>query len=223
VPQLRPVPKRAACLLSLAVILFCGADGFCPGAKAAAVILLRHADKDVLRGDYNLSPKGFLRAIALARLIPGCFGNPVSLSSFYVNPDTSKNARSYQSAVPLGVASGVNIHIVTQSLEQSFDFGQQLRQSIAGTRGLHVLFWEHRRMPELARGLGWDAMPPIAEDDFDQLLLLRYDNISSKPRVQRLSQHQLFSQACFTRALRSSPVELDITPLLDADGNSRRR
>lgn len=78
-------------------------------------------------------------------------------------------------------------------------------------------------MPELARGLGWDAMPPIAEDDFDQLLLLRYDNISSKPRVQRLSQHQLFSQACFTRALRSSPVELDITPLLDADGNSRRR
>jgi hypothetical protein len=119
------------------------------------------------------------------------------------------------------VASGVNIRIVTQSPEQSFDFGTQLRQSIADTRGLHVLFWEHRRMPDLARGLGWDAMPPIAEDDFDQLILLRYDNTSSKPRVQRLSQRELFSQACFTRALRSSPVELDITPLLHSGGNSR--
>ena len=184
-------------------------------------MLLRHADKDILRGDYNLSPKGFLRAIALARLIPGCFGNPVSLSSFYVDPDTSKNARSYQSAVPLGVASGVNIRIVTQSPEQSFEFGTQLRQSIAGTRGLHVLFWEHRRMPDLARGLGWDAMPPIAEDDFDQLILLRYDKTSSKPRVQRLSQRELFSQACFTMALRASPVELNITPLLHSGGNSR--
>lgn len=185
------------------------------------MLLLRHADKDVLRGDYNLSPKGFLRAIALARLIPGCFGKPTSISSFYVNPDTSRNARSYQSAVPLAVASGVNIRIMMQSPEQSFNVGQQLRQSIAGTPGLHVLFWEHRRMPELARGLGWAAMPPIAEDDFDQLILLRYDNTSSKPRVQRLSQRQLFSQVCFTRALQSSPVELDITPLLQSGGNSR--
>ena len=44
----------------------------CPGleGRAAEVILVRHGDKDIQRGDFNLSPTGFLRAIALGRLIP---------------------------------------------------------------------------------------------------------------------------------------------------------
>jgi len=37
-----------------------------------------------------------------------------------------------------------------------------------------VLFWEQRRLPELARGLGWDAMPEFANDDCDQLILFRF-------------------------------------------------
>ena len=42
-----------------------------PTAAAAPleVILMRHADKDRRRGDYNLSPAGFERAINLARML----------------------------------------------------------------------------------------------------------------------------------------------------------
>jgi hypothetical protein len=47
-------------------------------ATPAQVILLRHGDKDPGRGDYNLSPKGFERAIRLGRVIPACFGAPIN-------------------------------------------------------------------------------------------------------------------------------------------------
>jgi hypothetical protein len=76
-------------------------------ATGLEVILMRHADKDVSRGDYNLSPAGFARAIALARLIPACLGAPTGITTFFLDPQTSKNARSYQSAVPLAVATGL--------------------------------------------------------------------------------------------------------------------
>jgi hypothetical protein len=169
-------------------------------AVALEVILMRHADKDTLRGDYNLSPSGFQRALALARLIPACFGKPDRITTFYLDPSTSKNARSYQSAVPLAVATGVNIRIAEASRMDSFGEGQRLRQQAEGTAERVVLFWEHRRMPELARGLGWDAMPAIAEDDFDQLIVFRYAKPGGIPEVRRYRQHELFERPCYRKA-----------------------
>jgi len=209
------VPSRWSTNLILsAAILCCGLPGLGHHAEAGEVLLLRHADKDRLRGDFNLSPRGFLRAIALAQLIPACFGAPTTISTYNINPFTGKNARSYQSAVPLAVTSGINIRIITTSPEHAFDFGKELQQRIAATTGLHVIFWEHKRIPELARGLGWTSMPPIGDDDFDQLILLRYEGDSDQPSVQRFSQAEQFRKTCFTAAWQSSPFKLDLSPLL---------
>lgn len=177
------------------------------GALPRQVILLRHGDK-VAAGDgnYNLSAIGLLRAINLGRLIPGCFGAPTHIRTFFLNPDTSKNARSYQSAVPLGVATGINISISQASLEDSFMDGQDILRKPAYKGGNLVLFWEHRRMPDLARGLGWTAMPAIGAMDFDQIFVLRYTKTGVPPQVESLSQHKLFEAPCFREARSPLPA-----------------
>jgi hypothetical protein len=184
----------------------------CFPALAHEVIVMRHGDKDSLRGDYNLSPAGFQRSMALARLIPACFGTPTAITTFYLDPDTSKNARSYQSAVPLGVATGVNIQIAEASLTDSFGVGVQLRQAQLPQHSRIVLFWEHRRIPELARGLGWDAMKPIADNDFDQIIVFRFPSPGAVPEVTRYRQSDQFQRPCFLQASvpwrveQSSPI-----------------
>lgn len=171
-----------------------------PRAAALELILVRHADKDRQRGDYNLSPGGFRRAIDLARLIPACFGAPSGITTYVLNPLTSKNARSYQSAVPLAVATGAPIQIALQSAAASEQIGRQLRLQRARSSERLVLFWEHRRMPELARGLGWAGMTPIADDDFDQLFVFRYGQSTSTPQVTTYRQSQLIQLPCFRKA-----------------------
>jgi len=167
---------------------------------AMDVILVRHADKDIRRGDYNLTPIGFQRAIALASLIPACFGAPNRIITFYLDPITMKNARSYQSAVPLAVATGINITIDGASRMNSFEQGQLIRNTATAGAERVVMFWEHRRMPELARGLGLEVLPEIANDDFDQLLLFRFAAPGGIPQVQRYSQKELFQRPCFLQA-----------------------
>ena len=191
-------------LLLVAVLLGLGAHGMDQPLLALEVILLRHGDKDPERGDYNLSPAGFSRSIALARLIPSCFGLPTLITTFYLDPDTNKNARSYQSAVPLGVATGVNIQIAQASMTDSYAVGSLIRRQAHRPDQRLVLFWEHRRMPELARGLGWPSMTAIPDDDFDQLLVFRYAVPGSAPVVTRYRQSDLFTKACFRRA--ESPI-----------------
>ncbi len=195
------LPHKSIPLAALLVVAVAEAvAGVSAPVWGMEVILLRHGDKDPQRGDYNLSPAGFARSIALARLIPACFGSPTAITTFYLDPDSSKNARSYQSAVPLGVATGVNIQIAEASLTDSYSVGRALRAR-ADRRGERlVLFWEHRRMPELARGLGWPAMAAIPEDDFDQMLVFRYDAPEAPPRVSRYRQSDLFARACFQQS-----------------------
>jgi len=194
----------AAALLGLLAL------GVCTAASGMEVILMRHGDKDSQRGDYNLSPAGFARSIALARLIPACFGSPTAITTFVLDPDTSKNARSYQSAVALGVATGVNIRIAVASLSDSEQVGRELRARVARPGERLVLFWEHRRMPELARGLGWPALAPIADDDFDQLLVFRYGTPDGRPQLSRYRQRELFSRPCFQRAPVFLPSQLPL-------------
>jgi len=175
--------------------LMCTVAGGAALALPREVLLLRHGHKDSQRGDYNLSPQGFARAIALGRLLPQCFGLPSQIRTFALDMVTSKNARSYQTAVPLAVATGVNIGIVVESPHASRKFGERLLQNPLFNGGRVVLVWEHRRLPELARGLGWAGMAPIADDDFDQLVRLRY-RTSGPPLVERYSQQTLLTQGC---------------------------
>ena len=183
-------------LMAAAAVLVVGTSAS-PSAAAMDVILMRHADKDVQRGDYNLSPLGFQRAVALATLIPACFGKPDRIITFVLDPNSSRNARSYQTAVPLAVATGVNIRIDEASRMDSFEQGQRLRRDASAANERVVVFWQHERMPALARGLGWDAMPAVGGDDFDQLILFRLAAPGAVPEVQRYSQRELFQRPCY--------------------------
>ena len=176
-------------------------------SRPAQVLLMRHGHKDPAAHHYNLSPSGFQRALALSSVIPACFGSPTQITTFAFDPDTSKNARSYQTAVPLAVASGVNIRLDRTSLHNSKRSGERLLQDPALKGGLLVLFWEHRHLPELAAGLGWEAMPPIADDDFDTLYRFTYTQGSSIPLVTRYSQAALLdgSQRCSALTPRFRP------------------
>ncbi|MCP9850353.1 hypothetical protein [Cyanobium sp. Morenito 9A2] len=216
----RPLVALRAAGWSLLVLLLGTAAPPPTAATPRQVILLRHGDK-VAAGDgnYNLSVNGFLRSINLARLIPACFGSPTHIRTFFLNPETSKNARSYQSAVPLGVATGVNISIAQSSRDDSFLDGQEILGEPAYQGGTVVLFWEHRRMPELARGLGWASMAPIGPMEFDGLYVLRYGRPGSPPRVHRFNQLSLFRAPCFLRArspLPPFPVQATTPPRVRA-------
>lgn len=164
-----------------------------PSARATPelVVLMRHGHKGPGGSNYNLSAQGFERAIALASLLPQCFGRPSQIRSFYLDPISGKNSRSYQTAVPLAVATGVDIAIDLASREDSFQSGRQILTDPSVAGGRVVLFWEHRRLPQLAAGLGWPTMAPIADDDFDQLVVLRYRPSLMQPEVRTYSQAQL--------------------------------
>ena len=165
-------------------------------AKPAQVILMRHADKDRRRGDYNLSPAGLERAMRLSKIIPTCFGSPDRIFTYEFNLDSMKNARSYQSAVPLAVVTGINIDIVQSSMNHSELYGEQVLGNKDYDGKKLVFFWEHRRLPFLAKGLGYDTMSPIGENQFDLLVLLTYPEGSQKPRVKVMSQDELFTHDC---------------------------
>jgi hypothetical protein len=171
-------------------------------AQPAQVLLMRHGHKDPNRHDFNLSPQGFQRAQALSVALPACFGSVQHILTFVMDPETSKNARSYQTAVPLAVATGVNIRIMGDSRVQSRRLGEQILRNPLYRGRLLVVFWEHRHLPELAAGLGWPDMPPIADNDFDRLDQLTYANASSPPQVRRFSQQRLLdgSESCVTSA-----------------------
>jgi hypothetical protein len=169
-------------------------------ASALEVLVIRHADKDVQRGDYNLSPAGFRRAITIARLIPACFGRITGITTYLLDPRTSKNARSYQTAVPLAVATGVPIQIDLEAEAGSEQSGERIRRQLGASDARLLLFWEHRRIPELVRGLGLASLAPIADDDFDGLYVLRYPVAGAPPQLPIHRQSELVKQPCFVNA-----------------------
>ena len=173
-------------------------------AQPAEVILLRHGDKDRVRGDFNLSPKGFRRAVNLGRLLPACFGPIDQIGSYMFTVGTQKNVRSFQTAMPLAVATGINIVIFTDSANNSSGNGAELLRADWAQGQKIVLFWEHRRIPELATALGWDGMEPIENDDFGGLYQLRYSPGHFVPVVTVARQSDLFQKQCFLEA--NSPL-----------------
>jgi hypothetical protein len=182
-------------LLAFALLAFAASGLHVAPARATPelVLLLRHGHKSGEEAVYNLSPQGFERALALAALLPRCFGRPSQIRTFYLDPESSKNARSYQTAVPLAVATGVNITIDMASRENSFRSGRHILTDPSFDGRRVVIFWEHRRLPELAAGLGWPTMAPIGNDDFDQLFALRYRPGAAQPQVDHYSQSRLLA------------------------------
>jgi hypothetical protein len=64
--------------------------------------------------------------------------------------------------------------------------------------------WEHRRLPLLARGLGWRTMPAVDDAEFDSLWLLRHRADDPLPAVKVDSQSRLLA-ACGSGAAPDRP------------------
>lgn len=169
------------------------------------VVLLRHGHKDnpgAPLTNYNLSSRGLLDALHLSHLLTACVvpAGPLALASYGFDGRTGKNARSYQTLVPLAVFTGRNIRVFADADNRSEQIGRELLTASDLAGSTLVMAWEHRRLPSLARGLGWAQMPRISGDDFDGLWLLRYSGAGGEPEVSQLSQAELRSRACFRAA-----------------------
>lgn len=184
-------------------------------AGPALIVLLRHGHKEHSHSslqptpNFNLSAAGFLQAQRLAEIVPACLaeGRPLHLGSYHFDPVSGKNARSYQTLVPLAVVSRRNIRVFETSATQSEAIGRRLRHDPLYNGAVVVLVWEHRRLPELARGLGWTTMAPIKDDDFDGLWLLRYGDSAQLDAVEVLSQRALMQRPCYRLARnRAAPL-----------------
>lgn len=177
-------------------------------ASPRLVVLLRHGHKDSpvdQESNYNLSRMGLVDALQLGHMLMACVvpEGPLHLASYSFNDRSGKNARSYQTLVPLAVFTGRNIRVFPNADERSERIGQELVAAPEFEGGTVVMAWEHRRLPALARGLGWSRMPRINNDDFDGLWLLWYSGAQGDPAVSQLSQAELRRQDCF-RASRPS-------------------
>ncbi len=213
------VASAGAAALALAALL--------PGTAAAApalVVLTRHGHKDRPAPqeptNYNLSETGLLQALQLARVLPACVlgALPLHLASYGFEPESGKNARSYQTLVPLAIASGVNIRLIEQAGADSAAIGRAIMADRRYDGAALVLAWEHRHLPQLAEGLGWGAMPAVDDDDFDSLWLLRYapplPAAGVLPQVELLSQRQLQRRPCLRRLSPQSDLLLRVVDRL---------
>ncbi len=100
-------------------------------ATPELVVLVRHGHKDVPLeggGNYNLSETGLLQALRLSHLLPACLvpQKRLHLASYGFDHATGKNARSYQTLIPLAVATGVNIRLFQEADHRSEQIGRQL-------------------------------------------------------------------------------------------------
>lgn len=193
--------------LRLAGLAFLAASVLLPPVAKAVpelVVLVRHGHKDVpVEGgdNFNLSETGLLQALRLSHLLPACLvpQKRLHLASYGFDHATGKNARSYQTLVPLAVATGVNIRLYAEADQRSEQIGRQLLADPELSGGVLVVAWEHRRLPLLARGLGWTQMPRIDDDDFDRIWLLRYRPSVPTPEVSLLSQAGLLQHDCYRK------------------------
>ncbi len=192
------------------------------------VVLIRHGHKDRPRPekpiDYNLSETGLLQSLQLGRMIPACLqaGRPLHLGSYGFEAASGKNARSYQTLVPLAVATGANITVFPEADRDSEALGLQIRRQSRYDGGVLVLAWEHRHLPLLAAGLGWAGMPPVDDDDFDSLWVLRYGPDGGFSGVEVLSQRQLESRACYrSPAAQRDPLMRVVQRLINGAGPGR--
>ena len=139
--------------------------------RPALVVLIRHGHKDAPGGsdhsgtaNYNLSSIGLAQAQRLAAVVPTCLqeSRPLHLISHGFHPDSGKNARSYQTLVPLAISSGVNIRMLPEAEADSRGSGNRLLADPQYGGGVMVIAWgpSPKAAPEVTHRLCWVFTTP---------------------------------------------------------------
>jgi phosphohistidine phosphatase SixA len=172
-------------ILLLAIGSHSASDG-ASGAGPHIVMIIRHAEKPDEEKDPNLSPKGYERANALAKVIPENFPRP----DFLIATKRGKaSARPYETITPLSKA----LHEPIEANFKDEEYTQVAHEVLTNPKfdGKVVLIaWHHGKIPELTKALGvTDAPDKWNSEVFDRVWEITYDN--GKPSWQNLPQRAL--------------------------------
>jgi phosphohistidine phosphatase SixA len=157
--------------LGVAAGLLAGSLPSQASGKPKQILLMRHAEKNDLKTDPDLNPRGFLRAAALPRLFPATFDTPEFL---FASKASRHSNRPIETITPL--ARALHLPINTNYSEE--EYPPLAAEVLANPRfsGKTVLIcWHHGVIPQFAARLGV-AKPPAKWPDtqFDRIWKIQY-------------------------------------------------
>ena len=151
-------PRRFLLALALIVVAFPLRAADAP-ARATTLFVVRHAEKAPGDGDVPLSPVGRERAALLARTLKDAQVTRVF---------TSQMARARETATPLAEALKLTSEVVPAQDPDALVTA--LRALPRGTTALIV--GHSNTVPVIVERVAGTKVQPIAEDEFDRLLVL---------------------------------------------------
>jgi phosphohistidine phosphatase SixA len=159
-------------LLALAGFVFVvAAFSYWHSATTTTVVLIRHAEKQVgAISDAPLAPPGEIRAARLAQMLGDAaeFGR---VQKIYVT-DTR---RTQQTAAGVALRLGLT-PVITDAKTSSSELARRVLKENRGGRALVV--GHSNTVPEIVAALtGEEAVPPIADDEFDTLYVVTVPTI----------------------------------------------
>jgi hypothetical protein len=149
----------------------------CSSARAPSpgdgltVVLFRHGEKPK-KGD-NLNCQGLNRSRALPGILYARFGLP---DAIYVPTlgmgDNTLHSRMFQTVIPF--AAKYNLQVTTKFGED--DSGDMARE-VLQRKGVVLIVWEHKRIPDIARALGIrDTDLHWPDEDYDSLWIITFQH-----------------------------------------------
>jgi broad specificity phosphatase PhoE len=162
--QRRPFLAPLWLMALLAVLLLAALYAGYRALETTTVVLVRHAEKELSTIDNPpLAPDGEQRAERLSQLF-GKVNGIGRLQAIYV----SDTRRAQQTAAPLAA----RLHLQPVVIPGS-DIRGTARHALRDHRGGAVLIVGHSNtLPQLIQQIGGIRIPPIADDEFDQIYVL---------------------------------------------------
>lgn len=156
----------------------------------AQILLFRHGEKPDAASDMGLSPRGQIRAAALAVYLPAVFGRP----SYLVAAQQSKDShRPEDTLKPLSTALGLPIDTRFEH-QQVKELGRELLTNPRYQGARIALCWHHGDIPDLARALNVSDAPDHWDDDvFDRIWQI--DCGLDHPTLTRVHQKLLYGDS----------------------------
>jgi hypothetical protein len=165
-----------ALLLAISAVLLTSCDDKKHGSDKNSpninlkVVIIRHGEKPK-DGD-NLSCQGQNRALQLAAVLHAKLNIPEAI---YVpalkSDDATKHSRMFQTISPFAIKYNLPINS-----KYSSDENNKIAKSVFKKDGLVLMVWEHNAIQALANTLGVDAAPQWADDDFDSIWMINYQD-----------------------------------------------
>jgi hypothetical protein len=133
------------------------------------VVLFRHAEKPK-KGD-NLTCQGLNRSLALPAVLNARFGLPeATYVPSMVTGDNTAHSRMFQTMIPF--AAKYNLPLTTKFAE---DQTGQLANEVLTRKGVVMIVWEHKLIPDIARALGIrDTDLRWPGDDYDSIWIITF-------------------------------------------------